>query len=83
MGARNSPKTWRRVSPHSPVVTPALAQAMEGSMMLRPAAAASRKCSKRGGHRLFIARGAPGFQFFDLLEFDVLGNGENFFAIAR
>ncbi len=38
---------------------------------------------KRGGHGRFIARGAPGFQFFDLREFDILGNGENFFAITR
>ncbi len=41
------------------------------------------ECGKRGGYGLFIAGGAPGFQFFDLPEFDVLGNGENFLFVAR
>ena len=38
VGARYSPNTSRSASPHSPVVTPALAQAIEAGMMLRPLA---------------------------------------------
>jgi hypothetical protein len=34
VGARYSPKAWRSAKPHSPVVTPALAQAIEAGMML-------------------------------------------------
>ena len=41
------------------------------------------ECGKRSGYGIFIARGAPGFQFFDLPEFDILGNGENFLFITR
>ena len=40
VGARYSPNTARSVVPHSPVVTPALAQAIDGSMTLRPSRAA-------------------------------------------
>ena len=40
VGARYSPNTERSVVPHSPVVTPALAQAIDGSMTLRPSRAA-------------------------------------------
>src|SRR3990170_2453487 len=40
VGARYSPNTSRKTWPHSPVVTPAFAAAIEGSMMLRPSAAA-------------------------------------------
>ena len=40
VGARYSPNTARSVVPHSPVVTPALAQAIDGSMTLRPSLAA-------------------------------------------
>ena len=42
VGARYSPKPWRSTSPHSPVVTPALAQAIEAGMMLRFDCAARR-----------------------------------------
>src|SRR5437868_5186875 len=42
VGARYSPNASRRTSAHSPVVTSAFAAAMEGGMMLRPDAAASR-----------------------------------------
>ena len=41
VGARYSPNTWRSARPHSPVVTPALAQEMEASMTLCPSAAAA------------------------------------------
>ena len=40
VGARYSPNTERSVAPHSPVVTPALAQATDGSMTLPPSRAA-------------------------------------------
>ena len=43
MGARYSPNTARRVAPHSPVVPPARAKAMDGSMMLCPSKAALRR----------------------------------------
>ena len=36
VGARYSPKAERSAKPHSPVVTPALAQAIEAGMMLAP-----------------------------------------------
>ena len=40
VGARYSPNDSRSVQPHSPVVTPALAQAIDGGMMLLPVVAA-------------------------------------------
>ena len=42
VGARYWPKSPRSTSPHSPVVTPALAQTIEAGMMLRPSRAACR-----------------------------------------
>ena len=48
VGARYSPNTPRKTLPHSPVVTPALAAAIEGSTMLRPSLAAARKLLQRG-----------------------------------
>src|SRR5713101_4524234 len=41
VGARYSPNTSRSAAPHSPVVTPALAHAIEAGMMLRPCWAAA------------------------------------------
>ena len=41
VGARYSPNTARRVSVHSPVVTPAWAQAIEAGMTLRSSLAAA------------------------------------------
>ena len=43
VGARYSPKTSRMTWPHSPVVAPALAAAMEAGMTLRPSCAAARR----------------------------------------
>src|SRR4030081_215506 len=51
VGARYSPKPRRSTAPHSPVVTPALAQAIEGGMMLWPAPAARARASRAGGAR--------------------------------
>src|SRR5216683_3352578 len=45
VGARYSPNTLRNAAPHSPVVTPALAQAIEAGMMFEPSAAARFKAS--------------------------------------
>jgi hypothetical protein len=42
VGARYSPKLSRSAKPHSPVVTPALAQATEAGMTLRFSRAAAR-----------------------------------------
>ena len=42
VGARNSPNSARSASPHSPVVTPALAASIEAGMMFAPLAAAAR-----------------------------------------
>ena len=48
VGARYSPKTRRRVSPHSPVVTPALAQAIEGGMIVAALARRALELGERG-----------------------------------
>ena len=54
VGARYSPKPCAQASPHSPVVTPALAQSIEGSMMLRalcrgaPQTRERRRAPRRG-----------------------------------
>src|ERR1700686_2043516 len=77
VGARYSPKPWRSTAPHSPVVTPALAQAIEAGMMLRPAPAARAGGARAGRHALGVARRAPGPQPRDLLAFDVIGDGED------
>ena len=50
VGARYSPNTARSAAPHSPVVTPALAQAMDGSMTLRPSLAAASSSGQRPLH---------------------------------
>ena len=57
VGARYSPNTRRSVAPHSPVVTPALAQAIDGSMMLRPSLAA-RSRSARAAFTALASRSA-------------------------
>src|SRR6202044_943072 len=69
VGARYSPNAARSANPHSPVVTPALAQAIDGGMMLPPVFAALRKASSaaatplagraRGGEPLDL----PGLRF--------------------
>ena len=55
VGARYSPKISRRQPPHSPVVTPAFAQAIDGSMTLRPSLAA-RASSSRAAATAFASR---------------------------
>ena len=42
VGARYSPNASRSAAPHSPVVTPAFAAAIEGGITLRPSFAAAR-----------------------------------------
>src|SRR3981081_3442248 len=85
VGARYSPKPSRSTAPHSPVVTPALAQAIEAGMMLWPGPAARVRARAGGGggggerrrHCLGVARRAPRLEPRDLLAFDVIGNRED------
>ena len=67
VGARYSPNAWRNARPHSPVVTPALAQAIEGGMMLAPLFAALRKSSSVAATALASRAGAPGRESRDLV----------------
>ena len=77
VGARYSPKASRSAAPHSPVVTPAFAAAIDAGMMLRPSRAAARKSFSAAGDGLGVARGAPGVEPFDLLGFDLMRHGED------
>ena len=52
VGARYSPKLSRSAQPHSPVVTPALAQAIEAGMMLAPLVRRALELGERRGDRL-------------------------------
>ena len=67
VGARYSPKLSRRATPHSPVVTPALAQAIEAGMMLRFSCAAARSSFSAAATAFRIAARAPGLEPLDLL----------------
>ena len=60
VGARYSPKAARNAAPHSPVVTPALAAAIEGAMMLAPLARRRAQVVERRRDRVLVARRAPG-----------------------
>ena len=56
VGARYSPNASRSVQPHSPVVTPALAQAIEAGMMLPPLRGRALEFGERVGDRALVAR---------------------------
>ena len=58
VGARYSPKASRSVQPHSPVVTPALAQAIDGGMMLRARGRRALEFGERVGHGACLSRAA-------------------------
>jgi hypothetical protein len=63
-GTRRRPRAGPR--PHSPVVTPAWAQAIEGSMMLRPSRAAASSAASAGRRSGGVAPRAPGLEVFHL-----------------
>ena len=67
VGARYSPKASRSVQPHSPVVTPALAQAIDGGMMLAPLVAARLNSARASATALLVARGFPRLEPLDLV----------------
>src|SRR6516164_898126 len=67
VGARYSPNAARSAKPHSPVVTPALAQAIEAGMMLAPPRAAWRSALSA----------SPRFQPRDLFRLGFFGYGDN------
>ncbi len=77
VGARYSPKASRSVQPHSPVVTPALAQAIEAGMILPPLVAARFNSFSAVGNRRVVARRAPGLEPLDLLAFGVVRHGHD------
>ncbi len=60
VGARNSPNTSRSAPAHSPVVTPALAQAIEASIRLASVLAASRSASSARLDGGGVPAGPPG-----------------------
>ncbi len=61
----------RSANPHSPVVTPALAQAIDGGMILAPLLAARRSSSSAAATALASRACAPGVEPRDLLGLDV------------
>ena len=67
VGARYSPKAPRSAKPHSPVVTPALAHAIEAGMMLAPSARGALERGERRRDGVVVARRAPGIEPLDLL----------------
>ena len=80
-GTRRTPRAGD--SPHSPVVTPALAQAIEAGMMLRPSPRRAPASSAQGRRdRASVARGAPGLQALDLLRLDGSGDGHEAAVVA-
>ena len=70
VGARYSPNTARSASVHSPVVTPALAQAIEAGMTLRSSFAAAASSASAASTAVGVARRAPGLQALDLPALD-------------
>ena len=72
VGARYSPNASRSVQPHSPVVTPALAQAIEAGMMLPPSRRGALELVERRGDRLARRARAPGLEPLDLLGLGLL-----------
>ncbi len=71
VGARYSPKASRSVQPHSPVVTPALAQAIDAGMILPLPPAARLSASSADLTARVVALRAPGFQLLDLIALGV------------
>ena len=67
VGARYSPKLSRRAKPHSPVVTPALAQAIEGRHDVAVFSGRGAQLPQRRRDRFLVARAAPGLEALDLL----------------
>ena len=74
VGARYSPNASRKVQPHSPVVTPALAQAIEAGMMLPWPAAARLSSASAAATAAGVALRTPCLQSLDLAG---LGLGRN------
>ena len=82
VGARYSPNTSRRHWPHSPVVTPAWAQAIEAGMTLRPSLAAALSSASAAADGRRVARGAVRLQALDLLGLGPGVDGEEAAVLA-
>ena len=67
----------RSVQPHSPVVTPALAQAIEAGMMLRAARGRAYEILECGGDRFGVARRPPGVEPRDLVALGLMRHGHD------
>ena len=67
VGARYSPNTLRSVPPHSPVVTPALAQRDRRLHDVAAFLGGALQIGERGLDGLVVALGAPGLEALDLL----------------
>ena len=73
VGARYSPNTSRIAAPHSPVVTPAFAAAIEGGMTFRPSRAAALTSASAAAAAAVVARRAPCLEPGDLVRLRLPG----------